>query len=139
MESVRSEGAIEGLQFSDVESFFHTITRQHARPQDIVERESEGALPAQISDLARQRPLPAPPIQCSPSGKGHASGWCSDRADHRPWSSGRTSSAASEASTSAASPDSSVKSAHDFSRLPSPDEQWLPVDWEEGPATLPAV
>jgi len=42
-------------------------------------------------------------------GERHAPGWCTDRADHRPWSAGRSSSAASAASTFAATPTKNVR------------------------------
>jgi len=61
------------------------------------------------------------PLRCSPGGPGHAPGWCTDRADHRPWSADRSSSAASAASTSAASSTNNVR---DSWTRHSPLTQW---------------
>jgi hypothetical protein len=126
MEGFQSEGATEGLQSAEffqplhreeleaewIAEYFHDITQQHARQLDIL--------------------LRTPEATPSPGGDGLAPGWCFDRADHRPWSSSRPSSAASAASTSAASTASSTKTVRDSSRF-SPVAQW-----GEGPSTAPS-
>jgi len=86
---------------------------------------------AALDILARDRAsTEEAPLRCSSGEERHALGWSTDRADHRPWSAGRSSSAASAASTSDTS---STKNARDSSRRLS-----LLAQWGEGPSAAPS-
>jgi len=89
-------------------------------------------LRASAADILANDPVEAAPLRCSPGGQGHTPGWCTDRADHRPWSADRSSSAASAASTSAAS---STMNVRDSSTRHSPLAQW----GEGPPAAAPSL